>query len=83
MWLGIATGLINLLEKAGEVVLVKILRQHSDRLLAIELELNQLNADFLNDTDNRDDLRFVALIQEKDATEAALAREVTLAQKTT
>lgn len=81
MWLSIATGLINLLEKAGEVALVKILRQHSDQLLAIENSLIAANQAFMNETDNRDDLEYVELIKKKAVLEAALAREVALAQK--
>lgn len=81
MWLGIVSGLINLLEKAGEVVLVKTLRAHSDALLKIEQDLIAANAAFLNDTDNRDDLLFVDLMKQKAVITAAMARDIQLAQK--
>lgn len=80
MWLGIVSGLINLLEKAGEYALVKLLRQHSDALLACEVEIAQAQADFLNDTDNRDDVEWVHLIHKRILLEQALAREVVSAQ---
>lgn len=81
MWLSIVSGLINLLEKAGEVALVKILRAHSDQLLKLEQKLIIANQAFMNDTDNRDDLEYVELIKQKAALEAALARDIQLAQK--
>jgi hypothetical protein len=81
MWLGIITGLISLLEKAGEIALVKVLRQHSDALLKIDQDLLAWQQNFNQDTDNRDDLEYVNLIQQKGAIEAALAREIQLAQK--
>jgi hypothetical protein len=81
MWLSIASGLISLLEKAGEYALVKLLRKHSDQLLALDQELIEWNKAFAENTDNRDDLRFVEIMQQKAVIEAALLREIQLASK--
>lgn len=81
MLLTIVAGLINLLEVAGKVALAKLLRQHSDALLAIEQKITAANQAFMNGTDDRDDVEYVSLIKQRADLEAALQREVQLAQK--
>lgn len=80
-WLAIVDSFIKLLTPHAEKSLIKKLREHSDQLLAVEQKLLVANQAFLQDTDNRDDLLFVNLIQQKALLEAALARDLQLAQK--
>lgn len=78
--LGIVTGLIDLLEIGGNYALAKLLRQHSDALLLNKKRQDEWKQEFLNDTDNRDDLEWVVLIREEKRLEDALDREIQLAK---
>lgn len=69
-------GIVKLLDKGAAIVLTKILRKYNDRLYELDKKILEANQAFLNNTDNRDDLEWVALIKERALTEAALKRDV-------
>jgi uncharacterized UPF0160 family protein len=83
MWLTIVGSLIELLTPFAEKSLIKKLREHSDQLIVVERKLNIANAAFMDNTDNRDDLEFVALMKEKKLLMEAMQRDLALAQKQT
>lgn len=69
-------GIVKLLDKGAAIVLTKIIRKYNDKLFEIDKRILVAQQAFLNNTDNRDDLEWVALIKEKAITEAALKRDV-------
>jgi len=72
-------GIIKLLDKGAAIILLKILRKHSNELLELDKKILAADQAFLNDTDNRDDLEYVELRKQRIAVEAAMRRDVLLA----
>lgn len=78
--MAIIAGLIGLVGKFGDYELQKILQKHLNDLLAVRQELAALDTAFANDTDNRDDLKYVDLKKQEILLEQALNAQIQLAQ---